>query len=322
MIENVVRAAFPSVFIPFFLLSCTAHKGVPEGFQGVVEYEERVVAFEAAGRVERVGAVRGDVLTDGQEIARVDDSIATLVRDARVQDVNVAKADLAIVKAGSRNQDVAAQADELKAAIASEELQRKAHERISELTRTGSFAKAELDKADADLERAVAQRKAIASRLSALKQGARPEEISRAEVRVHQAEAALALEEARLRRSVLTAKGAGVVLDVLIKAGEFANVGAGALTVADTAHPFADVFVPEKDLAGIGVGKKAHVVIDQDARPLGAVVEHVSHTTEFTPKFVFSPEERAHLMVRVRIRIDDPEKRLHAGVPAFATIER
>ena len=42
--------------------------------------------------------------------------------------------------------------------------------------------------------------------------------------------------------------------------------------------------------------------------------------TEFTPKFLFSPRERPNLVVRVRVRVDDPERRLHAGVPAFARI--
>ena len=32
--------------------------------------------------------------------------------------------------------------------------------------------------------------------------------------------------------------------------------------------------------------------------------------------------ERPHLVVRVRVRIDDPEKRLHSGVPAFARLDR
>lgn len=318
MIDN-----YRSLFISILCASaCSPSRTTPSGYQGIVEYDERTIAFEAAGRIEKVNVGRGDTIADAQPLADLDDSLARMVRDARAEDVNVAKAELAVVKAGSRRQDVAAQNDELKAAIASEELQKKAHDRIVELTRTGSFAKAELDKADADLDRATAQRKAIESRLSALKQGARPEEIGRAEARVQQAAAALAVEDSRLLRSKLRAKGSGVVLDVLVKVGEFANVGTGALTVADTSHPFADVFVPEGELNGIAVGKKVSLVSDQSTETFGGVVEHVAHTTEFTPKFLFTPQERPNLVVRVKVRIDDPNHKLHAGIPAFARIDR
>jgi hypothetical protein len=51
-------------------------------------------------------------------------------------------------------------------------------------------------------------------------------------------------------------------------------------------------------------------------------VEHISRTTEFTPRYLFSERERPNLVIRVRLRIEDPERRLHAGVPAFAKIER
>ena len=49
-------------------------------------------------------------------------------------------------------------------------------------------------------------------------------------------------------------------------------------------------------------------------------VEYVAQRTEFTPRFLFSEQERPNLVVRVRVRVDDDQERLHAGVPAFATI--
>jgi hypothetical protein len=50
------------------------------------------------------------------------------------------------------------------------------------------------------------------------------------------------------------------------------------------------------------------------------VVENVARATEFTPRFLFSERERANLVVRVRVRVDDPAQRLHAGVPAFVEL--
>jgi hypothetical protein len=50
-------------------------------------------------------------------------------------------------------------------------------------------------------------------------------------------------------------------------------------------------------------------------------VEDIARRTEFTPKFLFSERERPNLVVRVKIRVEDPGERLHAGVPAFVVIQ-
>ena len=56
--------------------------------------------------------------------------------------------------------------------------------------------------------------------------------------------------------------------------------------------------------------------------PLGGHVEHVARRAEFTPRYLFSDRERPSLVMRVKIRIDDPTSLLHAGVPVFVTIDR
>jgi HlyD family secretion protein len=101
-----------------------------------------------------------------------------------------------------------------------------------------------------------------------------------------------------------------------------APVGVPVVTVADADHPYADVFVPEAELGGIQIGALSHVRVDSVAQELGGRVERISRRTEFTPRYLFSRGERTNLVVRVRVRIDDPQRLLHAGVPAFVRIER
>jgi HlyD family secretion protein len=184
----------------------------------------------------------------------------------------------------------------------------------------GALPQAELDKADGDLERATQQQKSIEQRLTGLRHGARPEEIARTRARVDQARSLLALERERLARYTLRADADGEVVDVEVKAGELATVGTAAVTIADTAHPYVDVFVPQGMLEGVRPGAKAVVRVDAASGAFPASVEYVSPETEFTPKFLFSERERPNLVVRVRLRIDDAERKLHAGVPAFARI--
>jgi HlyD family secretion protein len=97
--------------------------------------------------------------------------------------------------------------------------------------------------------------------------------------------------------------------------------GATVVTVADTKHPYVDVFVPQHELSGLGIGLPARIRTDAEREPFAGYIEHIAPTTEFTPRFLFSPRERPNLVVRVRVRIDDHDERLHAGVPAFATFD-
>jgi HlyD family secretion protein len=301
---------------------CRQGATVPDGFQGLVEYDDRIIGFEEPGRVAIVPVHRGQVVRPGDVLATLDDALARATRDARQAELSAAGAELTLLKAGTRREDVAAAVDDLNAAIASEALLRKSAERARRLLAQGAIPSAEVDKADADLEQATARRRSLESHLAALRRGSRPEEIARAEATVDQEASTLMLEQERLTRFVLRAPVTGTILDVTVKAGEIAAVGSPAATLADTEHPYADVFVPEGQLAAVQVGATATARVDASAEAFRAVVEYVSPETEFTPKFLFSDRERPNLVIRVRVRIDDIAHRLHSGVPAFVRIDR
>jgi HlyD family secretion protein len=295
---------------------------VPPGYQGLVEYDEHVVSFEVPGRVESIDVRRGDLVTADQPVAKLDETVERLTVDAHRQDANAAQADLALLEAGSRREDVASLADELHAAASSEDLMRTIAVRTERLYGQGALPKGDLDKAKADLAHATFERESLDQRLAALRHGARPEELARARARLDQSKAQLALEEELLARHVLHAGRAGEIVDIATKAGELAAVGTPALTVADTTHPYVDAFVPQGELEGIRAGGPVEVRVDATSAPFQATVESVAPDTEFTPKFLFSDRERPHLVVRVRVRVGDPDRRLHSGVPAFARMIR
>jgi HlyD family secretion protein len=302
------------------LSGCGRAPPLPPGYQGIVEYDDRVLAFEVPGRVASVPVSRGDLVAPGQVLAQLDDTLQRLTVQSREKDQGAAEADLALLLAGTRKEDVAAAAEEVHAAAASEDLAHRSADRVRVLFAQGALPQADVDKANDDLDHAVAERHSLDQRLEAMRRGSRPEEIARSRARVDQARSVLALEQERLARYVLRAGSAGEVTDVSVKAGEMASVGTTAVTLADTTHPYADVFVPQGELAGIRAGGHATVRVDASSAPFDASVEYVAPETEFTPKFLFSPRERPNLVVRVRVRIEDPGRRLHAGVPAFARI--
>jgi HlyD family secretion protein len=320
MIENAARATVLGL-LAALAVACRQASTVPEGFQGTIEYDERLIGFEEPGRVATVAVHRGQVVRPGDVLATLDDALARATRDARQAELSAAKAELALLKAGTRREDVAAAAEDLRGAAVTEDLARKSAERARHLLAQGAVPSAEVDRADADLDQAAARRRSLESRLAALRRGSRPEEIARAEATVEQETSALALEQERLARFALRGPAAGSILDVTVKVGEIAAVGSPAVTLADTEHPYADVFVPEGRLAGVQVGTTAQARVDASAESFRGVVEYVSPDTEFTPKFLFSDRERPNLVIRVRVRIDDPAHRLHSGVPTFVRFE-
>lgn len=294
----------------------------PPSFQGVVELETYALGFDQGGRVEGVAVSRGDRIEPGQLLARLDPALLEAARAARAEELAAARAQVALLVAGSRREELVAARAQVTGLRAAESAADKAASRVRALREAGSLAQAELDEVESRLARARAERESAEARASMLAGGSRREEVAVAEARAAAAAAAVALEEQKVRRCELRSPTKGTVLDVHAKTGEVVGPGAPAVTVADPTQPFIEVFVPEGGLDGIHVGSRAELRVDGAAGAFAGEVEHIAARTEFTPRYLFSDRERPNLVVRVRVRIDDPGAHLHAGVPARVVLAR
>jgi HlyD family secretion protein len=326
MIKNQ-RANHFRWFLAFAVLAVGGCNGVkaasqpgPEAFQGVIEHEDRSVGFEVGGRVLAVDVERGDRVKAGQVIAKLDDSLELPMRDLRTAELHAAEAELALLKAGTRIEDIRSSEAEIASLRVQEDIARKNLGRNQTLYERGSIPLSQVDDLRANVDSTLERKRALEERLKALRRGPRGEEISAALARVEGATAALAAQEARLSRFTLSVLLDGDITDVHVKPGEMVAPNALALTVADLDHPYVDVFVPQSRAAEARVGQSASIRVDSLKTALPGKVEHVFPKTEFTPRFLFSEGERENLVLRVRIRIDDPKHTLHAGVPAFVTL--
>ncbi len=303
------------------LAACSeAGRRGPIELQGVVELHEQRLGFEVPGRLKRLVVQRGQRIEAGQVLAALDDGMDTSLRDARMEDARAAQASLELIRAGTRGEDLHATEAQLRGALATEQMARKQLERARTLRDSGVVPQAQLDDAEAQAARAGSERETLEQRLSAQKAGARIPELRQASARSRSAQAAAAAEEARLARYVLRASAAGVVLDTTAEPGEVLAAGTPAVVVGETKRPYVDVFVPQQDLAGVRTGAAATVRVDGGSALLRGRVSDVGRTTEFAPRYLFSPRERANLVVRVRVDVDDPQEELHAGVPAFVNL--
>ncbi len=301
---------------------CGTSDPATNSLQGVVEYEERDLSFEVTGRIAEVAVHEGDTLPASALVARIVPDIERSALTARESEARAVEAQLGLLRAGARPEDIRALAARADAARASESLLRSNAERSRKLFAASALSRAALDEAEAQLARAEAERRATDEAVLAARRGARSQEIDAARGRLSAARASTDVQRERVSRYELRTLETGEVLEVHLRTGELAVAGVPIVTVADTSHPYADVFVAESATAGIRAGATAHARTDAVPNELGGRVERVSRRTEFTPRYLFSKTERENLVVRVRVRLDDPGRRLTAGVPVFVRLDR
>jgi HlyD family secretion protein len=325
MVKNswrVFLALSLTVGLPVAGSGCDDRKASgPEPLQGVVEYDDRTIGFELGGRVLSVEVERGATVQKDAVLVRLDATLETPLEALRVAELESAKAQLALLEAGARIEDVRVAEAELGSLRAREGIVAKDLQRQRGLLAQSAVPANVVDNLEAELAGTAERRRALEERVKLIKRGARAEEIAAARAHVQAAAAALDAQRTRLSRYVLYSPVDGHALDVHVKVGEMVAPGAPALTLADLSHPYVDIFVPEARMAQVRMGQRVRVQVDGMPQGLPGAVEHVYTRTEFTPRYLFSQTERPNLVVRVRVRIDDPQHALHAGIPAFVTPE-
>jgi len=321
MIWTVSAKALIGVIVLATMAGCDAELKTPPGYQGIIEHDDRHLGFRVGGQLREIRFDRGDVIEEGTLIAVLDDTAELPILLAREADLARTRANAALVYAGPRVEEVRSTMAELDGARATLREAKANLDRHRNLPEQAATARSLISELEAAYAQSRAQVRMLQQRLKQMRKGARPEELAASDAAVTAAEAAVDAEKERLALYSLRSSERVTVLDVPVRVGEVVAAGATVATVADTKHPYVDVFVPQQSLAGLELGLPARVRVDAEGEAFEGKIEHIAPTTEFTPRYLFSPTERPNLVVRVRVRISDPDERLHAGVPAFAKFE-
>lgn len=285
---------------------------------GTVEATEARLGFELPGRVVAVLPREGDRVAPGAPLARLDAAELVARRAQAAAQLEGSRAQLAELRAGSRPEEIAA----ARAALAA------ADERVADAGRdldrarqlhTGrAISREALDKAEAGLEIARAQRAQAAEQAALVTRGPRRERIDAAQAALAAAEAAVATLDATLAKTELAAPFAGLVTVRHREPGEIVPAGAAIVTLMDPDDRWVRIYVPENRLGAVALGAAVEIASDTfpDRRYRGEVA-HVASEAEFTPKNVQTAEERVRLVYAVKVRVvDDPALELKPGLPA------
>jgi HlyD family secretion protein len=246
---------------------------------GTIEVDEVHVASRSAGRVEKIFAWEGDTLKAGTPIVQLEASEMKARRDLAAAQINTAQHD---VEAQS------AQLEFLKADA----------QRQQDLLKRNTVSSSEAERA---VSAAKAQEKNIAA----------------AKARVEQALAQLADMDAQIQEMKIVAPADSILEVLSVKVGDVLPANREVATLILPQRLWVRVYVPEPWLGLIKLNDPVRVQVDSyPGRDFSGAVEQVNRKAEFTPRNVQTVEDRIKQVFGVKIRLDDKEDRLRAGMSA------
>lgn len=266
-----------------YVLITNNHEELPPGFaqgNGRLEAEQIEIAPKIAGRVDRIYAEEGNLVTVGKVLVEMDTNELEAVLDR-------AKAELALAR-------------QSKAEAEAVMLQRQSELRLAEQ----SFERAQSLLGSSHISEAIFDERKTSRLVAEAVFGAAEARIATAESQIAAAEAEVRRITAQIADSTLVAPMSGRVLYRLAEPGEVVNAGGPILTMLSLANVYMEVFLPARQAGLLPIGAEARIVLD--ALPeyaIPAAVTFVSPEAQFTPKQVETLDEREKLVFRVKVRI-------------------
>ena len=266
----------------------------PEEWQGYADADFVKVGPTQQGLVTAVRVERGDRVVKGAPLFEQDDADDRYAVDQATRLLQQAKDVLANLQNPAKSTEIAQAEANLRDAVAARDKVLADLQRNEALLKTGAATAQLVDEERADLRSATAK---IAADEAALEQAkapfGRPGEIIAQTSAVNAAEAALAMARWRLAQRSVVSPVAGVVADVLARAGETLDAGAPVVSLLPPENIFIRFFVPEPSLAHVHIGDKVALLCDNCPADMTGTVSYIAPKAEYTPPFVYSETTRS-----------------------------
>jgi HlyD family secretion protein len=285
---------------------------------GHIEATEVRLAAKVGGRVLEAPLQEGAAVASGELVARFDTvDVEHRLAAARASQ-EAADAQLRLLLAGSRVEDLQRAEDHLAQAQAELDAARRDLDRLEGLADRGSATEKARD--DARTRREVAERAVAAARaeLDKLIAGPRREEIEAARAQRAAAAANVAAVEQQITDATVLAPRDGVITERIAEPGEVLPPGTTLAVLTDVERPWLNVWIDEPSLSRVRLGDRVEVRVDGRDEAFRATVSFISPVAEFTPKNVQTPEERAKLVFRLKLALDNRDGVFKPGMPADA----
>jgi HlyD family secretion protein len=272
------------------------------------------VASKVNGRVAWIGVDKGDHVTAGQVLVKLeDDEYRAQVAQYQGAVANL-EAKLAEDLNGSRPEEIAKAKADVRQSEADLANSRVSLERTRQLVKEGVLAQQTLDDAQAKYDGDSAKVASLERTLDLSVLGPRKEEIDQVRAQIAQAKGSLAYAQTQLDNTVIRAPITGTILDRNVEKGEFITTGfvgdKGAkgyiVTMADLNDLQVELDISQNDFPKLGPQQKGTVTTDAyPDRKYAGFVEQVS------------PEaDRAKATVQVKVKVLNPDSYLRPDMNA------
>ena len=286
--------------------------------QGVVRATELRIAPEVSGHLAAIRVREGEHVRAGDVVAELSAlELNASLGQARAS-YDSAVADRNNVYAGVRAEQVAASAAEVGKAESRLSYTQQQLARFSRLTQGDFASRQALDQAHQQAATAQADIAEATANYAAAKAGPTLQERAIADSRVSAAAAQVAVLQSRLRKTVLTAPGDGVVRIVAGEVGEAIRAGQTIVTVEATTQPWLSFNVREDRLDGITVGSAVEVMTAGGSAALPGLVTELSPIGQYaTWQAQRAVGDHDRNTVRLRIEVQGDRSKLEPGMTVW-----
>jgi HlyD family secretion protein len=258
----------------------------------------------------------GSEVTKGMVLVQLD----TTIQQAALAKANAqmlrAKANLAKVHNGAREEEVMSASAEVAGAKAALLKSEANYQRAQTLMDKQLTSQVTLDSALASRDESAARLLSVEEQLLQLINGARLEDLQIAEAGLASTIAIVASETKKLKDLTVTAKRDGVLDSLPWNLGERVTLGSPVAIVLAGKAPFARVYVPEPYRVNIHIGDELAVYVDGLTDPIIGSVSWIASEPAFTPYYALNQEDRANLMYLAEVQLPNSAAQLPMGVPA------
>ncbi len=222
------------------------------------------VGSRITGKVEHLYARIGDRVKKGDVIVRLEQEDLKARAAKAKADLDLAEANLALIRAGSRKEEIRVAENRIDEARSTLDLNKTILDRQKSLLAGGYIAKEPVDKAQREYAVALSQYNAAQESIQLIKEKFTREEIDAAVAKVDQAKAALRDGEVQLSYATITAPISGTIASVTTQQGETVSASFNAptfITVIDLSRLEVDTYVDETDIGKVKVGQDASFTV-------------------------------------------------------------
>ena len=304
-----------SAMILFTGVGLGACTKTPPQALGTLEYDRITLPAPVAERIVAIDVREGEQVKAGQALLQLDPAhtqseLAAVEAQARQQ-----RELLAELEAGPRSEDISKARATLRAAQAQAREARAYYNRLLPLKGKDYVAAADLDRARAAAGNAEGQVAVAQAALDALLHGTRPEQLAQAQAAVAAMTAQASAQRVLLGKLSIVAPRAGRVDSIPYKLGDQAPIGAPVAILLAGDAPYARIYVPEQQRAGVHVGDAIRVFVAGRDTPYAGKVRMLRSEPGFTPYYALIGDDTARLSYLAEITLGPQATNLPAGLP-------